>query len=158
MAMDKRKMVAQKLRCWCSELALFALLVGTLWGQALVGLVAPSLAAVTSVESTSVESTQDQGSQSEASHPEKSAGEGARAIPETVISPQEGKELFRSVDDILQFASQDTGLPIEHKVKRRLTKRDEVQAYIKKSMKDDKDAKRLERSSEVLKKFGLLPR
>ena len=48
--------------------------------------------------------------------------------------------------------------PIKHKVKRRLTKRDEVQSYIEKSMKDDKDAKRLERSSAVLKKFGLLPR
>jgi hypothetical protein len=77
---------------------------------------------------------------------------------ETNISPRQAKELFRSVDEILQFASQDTGLPIEHKVKRRLTKRDEVQSYLEKSMKEDKDAKRLERSSAVLKKFGLLPR
>jgi hypothetical protein len=74
------------------------------------------------------------------------------------ISPKEAKELFRSVDEILQFASHDTDLPIKHKVKRSLTKRDEVQSYIEKSMKDDKDAKRLERSSAVLKKFGLLPR
>ena len=86
------------------------------------------------------------------------AGEGARATQETIVSPKEAKALFRSVDEILQFASQDTGLPIEHKVKRRLTKRDEVQSYIEKSMKDDKDAKRLERSSAVLKKFGLIPR
>ena len=93
-----------------------------------------------------------------ASQDQAPAGEGARSPQETVVSPQEAKELFRSVDEILQFASQDTGLPIEHKVKRRLTKRDEVQSYIKKSMKDDKDAKRLERSSAVLKKFGLLPR
>jgi len=77
---------------------------------------------------------------------------------ETTVSPKEAKELFRSVDEILQFASQDTDLPIKHKVKRRLTQRDEVQSYIEKSMKDDKDAKRLERSSAVLKKFGLLPR
>ncbi len=82
----------------------------------------------------------------------------AHATAETIVSPKEAKELFRSVDEILEFASQDTGLPIEHKVKRRLTKRDEVQSYIEKSMKDDKDAKRLERSSAVLKKFGLLPR
>jgi hypothetical protein len=86
------------------------------------------------------------------------AGEGASATQEKIVSPKEAKELFRSVDEILQFASQDTGLPIEHKVKRRLTKRDEVQSYIEKSMKDDKDAKRLERSSAVLKKFGLIPR
>jgi hypothetical protein len=78
--------------------------------------------------------------------------------PETTVSSKEAKELFRSVDEILKFASEDTGLPIKHDVKRRLAKRDEVQRYIEKSMKDDKDAKRLERSSAVLKKFGLLPR
>jgi hypothetical protein len=81
-----------------------------------------------------------------------------KVSPEKVISPKEAKELFRSVDEILQFASEDTGLPIKHKVKRKLTKRDEVQSYIEKSMRDDKDAQRLERSSAVLKKFGLLPR
>jgi hypothetical protein len=92
------------------------------------------------------------------------AGEGARATQatpatlETTVSRKEAKELFRSVDEILQFASQDTGLPIKHKVKRRLAKRDEVQSYIEKNLKEDKDAKRLERSSAVLKKFGLIPR
>jgi hypothetical protein len=42
------------------------------------------------------------------------AGEGARATqatPETTVSPKEAKELFRSVDEILQFASQDTDCP-----------------------------------------------
>jgi hypothetical protein len=77
---------------------------------------------------------------------------------ERTISPQEAKELFKSVDDILDFASHDTGLPIKHPVKRKLIQRDEVQAYIEKSMREDKDAQRLERSAEVLKKFGLLPR
>jgi len=131
--MDNVKVVAQKLRSWFCEFALLVLLVGTLWGQAAGGAVAAS---------------QDQAP----------AGEGARATQETTVSPKEAKELFRSVDEILQFASQDTGLPIKHKVKRRLTKRDEVQSYIEKSMKEDKDAKRLERSSAVLKKFGLVPR
>src|ERR1700687_6040605 len=70
------------------------------------------------------------------------AGEGARSAQESTVSSKEAKELFRSVDEILQFASQDTGLPIKHKVKRRLTKRDEVQSYIEKNMKEDKDAKR----------------
>ncbi|MGA3197572.1 MAG: hypothetical protein ABSD39_21450 [Terriglobales bacterium] len=78
--------------------------------------------------------------------------------PEKVISPKEAKELFRSVDEILKFASDDTGLPIDHEVKRRLADRKEVESYLEKGMKDDKDAKRLERSSVVLKKFGLLPR
>jgi hypothetical protein len=93
--------------------------------------------------------------------PGKPAGEGARATQaqqETIISPAEAKELFKSVDDILEFASQETKLPIKETVKRRLVERDEVQAYIQKNMKEDKDAQRLERSEVVLKKFGLLPR
>src|SRR5450631_443824 len=96
--------------------------------------------------------------QPQTSPPKTPAGEGARATQETIVSPKEAKKLFRSVDEILKFASDDTGLPIKHNVKRRLTKRDEVQSYIQKSMKEDEDAKRLERSSAVLKKFGLLPR
>ena len=67
------------------------------------------------------------------------------------------KELFRSVDEILDFVSQDTGLPIEHKVKRNLITRQEVEKYVDKRMKDDKDEKRLEQSRLVLQKFGLLP-
>jgi hypothetical protein len=78
--------------------------------------------------------------------------------PEKVISPQEAKDLFQSVDELLKFASDDSGLPIKHEVKRKLADRKEVESYLEKGMKDDKDAKRLERSSEVLKKFGLLPR
>jgi hypothetical protein len=77
---------------------------------------------------------------------------------EKKISPKEAEELFRSVDEILQFASKDTDLPVKHEVKRRLVTRDEVEAYLKKSMSEDKSAKRLERTQLVLKKFGLLPR
>jgi hypothetical protein len=140
--MDKVKADTQKQRKWFCRFILLILLAGTLWGQA----------------SNSSAPSQDQTPQPDNSQSQSPAGDAARATPETVISSKEAKELFRSVDEILQFASQDTDLPILHKVKRRLTKRDEVQAYIVKSMKDDKDAKRLERSSEVLKKFGLLPR
>ena len=73
------------------------------------------------------------------------------------ITKAQAKELFRSVDSILQFVSQDTGLPIEHKVKRKLITRDQVEKYVDKRMKNDKDAQRLERSQLVLKKFGLIP-
>jgi hypothetical protein len=78
--------------------------------------------------------------------------------PEHRISPAEAQELFRSVDEILRFASQDTGFPIKHKVQRRLTSRDEVERFLQKSMAEDKDTQRLRRSELVLKKFGLLPR
>ncbi len=77
--------------------------------------------------------------------------------PQTRITKAQAKELFRSVDEILQFASHDTGLPIEHKVKRHLITRESMEGYVDKRMKDDKDAQRLEQSRLVLEKFGLLP-
>jgi hypothetical protein len=76
---------------------------------------------------------------------------------EVKITPREAEELFHSVDEILAFDSKHTGLPIKKGVKRRLTSRDEVVAYLTKHMKDE-DVKRLQRSELVLKKFGLLPR
>lgn len=79
------------------------------------------------------------------------------AEPQKPITKAQAKELFRSVDEILQFVSQDTGLPIKHKVKRKLITRDQVESYAEKRMKDDKDTQRLERSQLVLKKFGMIP-
>ena len=76
---------------------------------------------------------------------------------EVKITPHEAEELFHSVDEILAFDSKQTGLPIKKQVKRRLTSRDEVVAYLTKHLKDE-DVKRLQRSELVLKKFGLLPR
>ncbi len=80
------------------------------------------------------------------------------APKETHITSAQGKELFRSVDQIMQFASQDSGLPIKHDVKRTLTTRAEVEKYITDRFHEDKDTKRMERSEIVLKKFGLLDR
>ena len=77
---------------------------------------------------------------------------------ETKITPQQAEQLFRDVDTILDFASKDTTLDIKHGVKRRLTSRDEVVAYLKKNMAEDKDVQRLRRTEFVLKKFGLLPK
>lgn len=80
------------------------------------------------------------------------------AESETKITPQQADQLFHEVDTILDFASKDTNLPIKHGVKRRLTSREEVVAYLKKSMAEDKDVQRLRRTELVLKKFGLLPK
>src|ERR1022692_3814023 len=90
--------------------------------------------------------------------PEKPASGDASTTQEQKISPKEAEKLFHDVDQILQFVSKDTGLPIKKEVKRRLTSRDEVVAYLEKTMAEDKDAQRLRRSELVLKKFGLLPR
>ena len=74
------------------------------------------------------------------------------------MSAADEAELFRSVDDILKFASTESGLPEREKVKRRLVSRDEVVAYLEKHMDEDEDAQRFRRSEVVLKKFGLIPR
>jgi hypothetical protein len=76
---------------------------------------------------------------------------------EVKITPREAEELFHSVDEILEFDSKQTGLPIRKQVKRKLTSRDEVVSYLTKHMNDE-DTQRLRRSELVLKKFGLLPR
>jgi hypothetical protein len=70
----------------------------------------------------------------------------------------QGEALFRSVDEILKFASKDTALPIKTDVKRQLVDRDGVTAFVEKHFAEDDDAQRLRRSELVLKKFGLLPR
>src|SRR5271165_1543582 len=111
---------------------------------------APNTPATTQVPSAGV-SVQDQ--------QQGSAVPQSPQQPETQapITKAQAKELFRSVDVILRFASQDTGLPIERHVGRNLITRESMEKYIDKRMRDDKDAQRLEQSRLVLEKFGLLP-
>ena len=97
--------------------------------------------------------------QSTAAQPQQNpTREHSTSNPEQKISPAQAEELFRSVDEILQFASKDTLFPIKHEVKRKLVNREEVEAFVAKHTSEDEDAKRLRRSELVLKKFGLLPR
>jgi len=82
----------------------------------------------------------------------------AKPPAETHITPEQAKELFRSVDELTKFASEETGLPIHNEVKRTLTTRAAVEKYLLDKMDDDEDAKRMQRGEIVLKKFGLLDR
>jgi hypothetical protein len=100
----------------------------------------------------SVRPTQDQPTQGQ--KPEQPKEEQPK--PEVKITPRQAEELFHSVDEVLDFDSKQTGLPIRKNVKRKLTSRDEVVSFLTKHM-DDEDTKRLRRSELVLKKFGLLP-
>jgi len=77
---------------------------------------------------------------------------------ETHITPQEAQQLFALVDQLLKFSSDETGLPIKSTVKRQLTTRVAVESYLKEKFDEDEDAKRMQRSEIVLKKFGLLDR
>ena len=80
------------------------------------------------------------------------------ASPETHITPEQAKELFGLVDELLKFSSQETGLPIKSDVKRQITTRAAVEKYLTEKFNEDEDARRMQRSEIVLKKFGLLDR
>ena len=96
--------------------------------------------------------TQDNKTAPSAAQASADATQPSAQKPEVKITPHEAEELFHSVDEILAFDSKHTGLPIKKEVKRRLTSRDEVVAYLTKHMKDE-DVKRMQRSELVLKKF-----
>jgi hypothetical protein len=76
--------------------------------------------------------------------------------PTHPITKDQAKDLFRRVDTILAFVSKDTGLPIQHTVKRKLITRTEINKYLTEKFAEDAGAKRLQRDEIVLKKFGLL--
>ncbi|CAN5668672.1 hypothetical protein BH10ACI4_BH10ACI4_29770 [soil metagenome] len=80
------------------------------------------------------------------------------AKPQAPMTKAQATELFKSVDEILGFVSQDTKLAIVHPVKRKLISRDEVNKYLVKKFAEDEGARRMERAEIVLKKFGLLDR
>jgi hypothetical protein len=82
----------------------------------------------------------------------------AAAKPETRITPEQAKQLFGLVDELIKFSSGETGLPIKSDVKHHVTSRTEVESYLKQKFEEDQSAKRLQEGEVVLKKFGLLDR
>jgi hypothetical protein len=77
--------------------------------------------------------------------------------PDKLMTKEETRKLLASVDTVMGFVSQDSGLAAA-KVKKRVLGRDEVMRYLVKNFDEDESAKRLQRSEIVLKKFGLLNR
>ena len=86
------------------------------------------------------------------------APETGKPKAETRITPEQAKQLFGLVDDLIKFSSEETGLPIKSQVKRQLTSRNAVESYLNQKFEEDEGAKRLQRDVIVLKKFGLLDR
>jgi hypothetical protein len=80
------------------------------------------------------------------------------AAEEHHVTAAEAKALFRSLDDILRFASEHSGLPVLHPVKKKMASREEVAKYIEARMKEQGNGERFDRSALSLKKLGLLPR
>jgi hypothetical protein len=126
--------------------AVFCMAVGAATAQA------PAPQAQPGTQSPSAPSTKP-----DAPIPDK-AKPGSADGGETHITPDQAKELFGLVDQLIKFSSQETGLPIKSDVKRQMTTRGEVEKYLVEKFSDDEDAKRMQRSEIVLKKFGLLDR
>jgi len=76
--------------------------------------------------------------------------------PEYRMSKQDAKDLMRSADEILNFASIDTDLPIVRHIKKKIVTREEAKRYFDGKMKEDRGVQEIERSEVVLKKFGML--
>jgi hypothetical protein len=90
--------------------------------------------------------------------PQGSGPDSSSKKAENHISPEQAKELFALVDQLIQFSSQETGLPVKSSVKRTLTTRAAVESYLNEKFQEDEGAKKLQRGEIVLKKFGLLDR
>jgi hypothetical protein len=93
----------------------------------------------------------------------QSLGEMARKVrkdhtQEVQMSDADAKELFKSVDKIVAFASEDSGFPTRSAVKRRLVSSAEVEKFTRDQQGKEENAQRLARSEMTMKKFGLLPR
>jgi len=97
------------------------------------------------------------GAQQPATAPQTNSPHAAEQVL-THITPEQASKLFSLVDELLQFSSQETGLPIKSTVKRQLTTRATVESYLKEKIEEDESARRLQHGEIVLKKFGLLDR
>jgi hypothetical protein len=86
------------------------------------------------------------------------AAETGKPKAETHITPEQAKQLFGLVDELIKFSSDETGLPIKSQVKRQITSRSAVESYLSQKFEEDEGARRLQRDEIVLKKFGLLDR
>src|SRR5580704_4084399 len=132
--------------CPTRFLLVCTLLSGSVSGQ--------QTAAPAPAESSNSNSSADQG---------QSLGELARKVrkdhtQEVQMSDADAKELFKSVDKIVAFASEDSGFPKRSVVKRRLVSSAEVEQYTRDEQAKEGYAQRFARSEMTMKKFGLLPR
>ncbi len=75
-----------------------------------------------------------------------------------ILTEQQTKELFDSVDEIMKFVSSDTGLPPVVNINRRMLSHQEAETEIDSNLNFDTSVSDSERSELVLKKLGILSR
>jgi hypothetical protein len=74
------------------------------------------------------------------------------------MTEAEGKELFRSVDKVFDFASEDTGFAKHSAVKKAVVGQADIEKFTKNRLARAEYSQRFARSELTMKKFGLLPR
>ena len=77
---------------------------------------------------------------------------------EIKMTARDTRDLFQSIDKILQFASDDSGLATRATVGRQMLGQEDVEKQVRANLDDDKSVRRMENAQLTLKKFGLLPR
>ncbi len=133
-------------------------LVGALAACLAVGIAGQGVAGTAFAQQGSTGSAPAAGSDKNPGSKSADSGQAAGSQVAGHITPEQAKQLFALVDELMKFASDETGLPIKSTVKRTLTTRAAVEAYLQEKFNEDESAKRLERDEIVLKKFGLLDR
>lgn len=78
--------------------------------------------------------------------------------PEVKMTDEQTKELFASIDKILDFASTDTGYAKRSSVKRQMVTPTDIEQFTKDSLAKAEYSQRFARAELTMKKFGLLPR
>jgi len=66
-------------------------------------------------------------------------------IVDKPLTKAQQKQLLSDANEIFEFVSHDTGLPIEHSVKKVFITRDKVNSELRKKFDEDKSNKRMER-------------
>lgn len=100
--------------------------------------------------------------QDTSSAPESSLGDIARSLRskkkvEVVVNEDDARQLFKDVDSILDFASKHSGFPKRAAVKHKLVGREAVMQHFADAFAQSEEARKIQKSELVLKKFGLLP-
>src|SRR5215469_15743085 len=77
---------------------------------------------------------------------------------EVKMTDVDTKRLFKSVDTIFDFASEDTGMPKHTVVKRRMVSKADVQKFVQGNLAKEEYAQRFVQEEMSMKKLGFIPR
>jgi hypothetical protein len=77
---------------------------------------------------------------------------------EVKMTPADTERLFKSVDTIFDFATEDTGMPKHGVVKRRMVSKADVEKYVEGNLAKEGYAQRFVQAEMSMKKLGFVPR